>query len=281
MAAAPVRLVALDIDGTLLRSDKTVSARTRAAVTRALAGGVRVVLVTGRRHPSARKVAEELGLVLPLVVHNGALVLDKGEILRCRPLARSTAERAVLEGRARGLEPVVHCGLRGEGWLVVDARARPEGLVAYYLDRAIESLRLTHDLAEELARDETMQVMFGGPIAEAEALRAALAHALGGAARLERTVYPASGFGLVDVLDPGVGKADALAFLQQRWGIAAAETLAIGDNWNDCAMLESAGRGLLMGNAPRELAALGLPLLPTNDEDGVAHALESHVLAAF
>jgi hydroxymethylpyrimidine pyrophosphatase-like HAD family hydrolase len=81
------------------------------------------------------------------------------------------------------------------------------------------------------------------------------------------------------VLDPNVGKAEALAFLQQRWGISPHETLAIGDNWNDRAMLEGAGRGLLMGNAPRELVALGLPLLPTNDEDGVAQAIESHVLA--
>jgi hypothetical protein len=92
-------------------------------------------------------------------------------------------------------------------------------------------------------------------------------------------VYPATGFALVDVLDPSVGKAEALAFLQARWGITARETLAIGDNWNDRAMLEGAGRGLLMGNAPSELLALGLPLLPTNDEDGVAHAIESHVLA--
>ena len=72
--------------------------------------------------------------------------------------------------------------------------------------------------------------------------------------------------------------AEALAYLCERWGIAAEETLAIGDNWNDRVMLESAGRGLLMGNAPSELIALGLPLLPTNDEDGVAHALETHVL---
>src|SRR6185503_20949449 len=73
-----VRLVALDIDGTLLRSDKTLSPRTREAVARARRGGVRVVLVTGRRHPSARKVADELGPALPLVVHNGALVIDEG-----------------------------------------------------------------------------------------------------------------------------------------------------------------------------------------------------------
>ena len=258
-----IRLVALDIDGTLLRSDRTVSSRTRAAVARARAIGVRVVLVTGRRDPSARRVAGQGW---------------QTTALGCRPLARDVAGRASVAGRARGMEPILHCGSRGEGFLLVDARARPAGLVGYYLDRAREELRMVEDVLEALAREEPIQVMFGGSLAEVEDLVGALATALRGAARLERTVYPASDFALVDVLDPGVGKADALAFLQQRWGITAAETLAIGDNWNDRSMLEAAGCGLLMGNAPSELLKLGLPVLPTNDEDGVAHAIETHVL---
>jgi len=274
-----VCLVALDIDGTLLRSDKTLSPRTREAVARARGGGVRVVLVTGRRHPSARKVADELGAALPLVVHNGALVIDEGRIVRCRPLSREVAARAIELGRARGAEPIVHCGSRGEGFLLVEASAQPHGLVGYYLERARSELREVEGLVAALAHGETIQVMFGGVRAEIEALYAALAEELAGDARLERTVYPASDFALVDVLDPSVGKADALAFLCGRWGIAVEETLAIGDNWNDRQMLLSAGRGLLMGNAPIELIALGLPVLPTNDEDGVAHALEAHVLA--
>ncbi len=278
MAPPSVRLVALDIDGTLLRSDRTLSARTRGAVTQARAGGVRVVLVTGRRHPSARRVAEELGDGLPLVVHNGAIVVEDGRIIRCRPLARDVAARAICAGRARGQEPIVHCGHRGEGWLLVEANVRSEGLVGYYLERARGELRQVEDVLEALALEEPIQVMFGGPRDEMERLLQALAALLGGEARLERTVYPATGFALIDVLDPGVGKAEALAFLQGRWRIAPAETLAIGDNWNDRSMLEAAGRGLLMGNAPSELLQLGLPVLPTNDQDGVAHAIETHVL---
>jgi hypothetical protein len=278
VAAERVRLVALDIDGTLLRSDRTLSPRNRAAIARVRADGVRVVLVTGRRHPSARRVADELGDGVPLVVHNGALVVEDGRILRCRPLAREVAARAIEEGRACGLEPILHCGSRGEGFVLIDAAARPEGLVGYYLERAQGELRRVFDVRDALALEEPIQVMFGGPRAELEPLAARLAERLGREARVERTVYPATGFALVDVLDPGVGKAEALAFLQARWGIAAAETLAIGDNWNDRSMLEAAGRGLLMGNAPVELLALGLPLLPTNDEDGVAQAIEAHVL---
>ena len=76
--AGSLRLLALDIDGTLLRSDKTISPRTRAAVDGARERGVQVVLVTGRRHPSARRVADDLGGGVPLVLHNGALVIEDG-----------------------------------------------------------------------------------------------------------------------------------------------------------------------------------------------------------
>ena len=273
-----VRLVALDIDGTLLRSDRTISARTRAALEQVRARGVRVVLVTGRRHPSARRVAADLGCEVPLVLHNGALVVEDGAVVRCRPLHGSAARIAIGAGRAAGAEPVLHCGAAGEGWLLVDAAARPSGLVGYYLERAGQEVRVVPDLLEAVAGEETIQVMFGGDRAGMDELRPALAAELGRAARIERTVYPATGVALLDVLHPAVGKAEALSFLQERWGIEAPETLAIGDNWNDREMIERAGLGFLMGNAPAEMLELGLSTLPTNDQDGVARAIEEHVL---
>jgi hypothetical protein len=140
-------------------------------------------------------------------------VIDEGRIIRCRPLAREVAARAIEVGRASAPSRSCHCGSGGEGWLLVEARAQPEGLVAYYLERARGELRLVDGLVEALACEDTIQVMFGGERAGIEKLYEALAEALSGAARLERTVYPANDFALVDVLDPSVGKADALAFL--------------------------------------------------------------------
>jgi Cof subfamily protein (haloacid dehalogenase superfamily) len=278
VAPPRIRLVALDIDGTLLRGDKTVSPRTRLALERARAAGVRLALVTGRRHPSARRVAEDLGGRVPLVLHNGALVVEDGSVLRCRPLPRAAALRAIAAGRAEGAEPVLHCGAAGEGWLLVDAEARPSGLVGYYLERSRAEMRVVPDLVAAVDAEEPIQVMFGGERAPMETLRAALAAALADEARIERTVYPATGMVLLDVLHPAVGKAEALGFLQERWGIAPSETLAIGDNWNDREMVEKAGLGFVMGNADPELLTLGLPVLPTNEEDGVARAIEEHVL---
>jgi len=278
VARLRVRLVALDIDGTLLRSDKTISPRTRVAIEKARASGVRVVLVTGRRHPSARRVALDLGGALPLVLHNGALVVEDGRVVRCRPLPRAAARLAIRAGRAGGAEPVVHCGTGGEGWLLVDAGARPSGLVGRYLEGSRDEVRIVPDLLEAVDAEDPIQVMFGGGQAEMTALLAPLAATLGSEARIERTVYPANGVVLLDVLHPAVGKAEALGFLQERWGIEPSRTLAVGDNWNDREMVESAGLGFVMGNADPDLLALGLPVLPGNDDDGVARAIEEHVL---
>ena len=278
MAPPRVRLVALDIDGTLLRSDRTISSRTREAIDRARAGGVRVVLVTGRRHPSARRVALALGGVVPLVLHNGALVVEDGDVLRSRPLSRAAAGRAFAAGRAAGAEPVLHCGAKGEGWLLVDAAARRSGIVGSYLERAGPEVRVVPDLAAAVEMEDPIQVMFGGTVEETAPLLFSLEAALGADVRIERTVYPSSGVVLLDVLHPAAGKAEALGFLQERWDIPAASTLAIGDNWNDREMIESAGLGFVMANADPGLLAIGLPVLPANDEDGVARAIEEHVL---
>lgn len=273
------RLLALDIDGTLLGSDKAVSPRTHAAIDAARAGGVHLVLVTGRRHPAARRVAEDLGGGIPLVLHNGALIIEGGAVLRCRPLRREVARRAILAGRAQGADPVVHCGRGGEGRLLVERVSPANPLLASYLGKSRPDVTTVADLAAALDEDP-IQVMFGGAREQMDALVGPLATSLAGSAKIERTVYPREGVGILDVLDPEVGKAEALAFFQERWGLGPAETLAIGDNWNDREMLARAGLGLVMGNADPEMLRLGLPMLPSNDADGVAVAIERYILEA-
>ena len=150
-------------------------------------------------------------------------------------------------------------------------------LLVYYLDRSHPDVLSVPRLDDALAEDP-IQVMFGGALDAMNALRARLLEALGDRVRIDRTVYPASGVQVLDVLRPDVGKAEALAFLQRRWGVGAEETLAIGDNWNDQEMLAAAGLGLVMGNADPELLRLGFGVLPTNDEDGVAIAVEREIL---
>jgi Cof subfamily protein (haloacid dehalogenase superfamily) len=278
LTAPRYRLLALDIDGTILRTDKTVAPRTLEAVARARARGVRVVLVTGRRHPAARRIAEGLGGDLDLVLHNGALIVENGAVLRCLPLDRALALEVVGIGRACGADPVLHCGHGGEGRLMVEGVEPSNTLLVYYLDKSHPDVSSVARLDDALAEDP-IQVMFGGAIDDMSALRARLEEEIGGRVRIDRTVYPASGVQIIDVLRAGVGKAEALGFLQRRWAVGAEETIAIGDNWNDHEMLRAAGLGLVMGNADPEMLRLGLGVLPTNDEDGVAVAIEREILA--
>jgi Cof subfamily protein (haloacid dehalogenase superfamily) len=277
LSAGPFRLLALDIDGTLLRSDKTISPRTRAALDAAAAAGVRRVLVTGRRYPAARKIADLLGGPLDLVLHNGALIVENGEVLRCRPLDCALAQRVIALGRAAGADPVVHAGQAGEGRLLVEGWAESNTMLHYYLDKSHPDVTVVEVLEESLV-DDPLQVMFGGPLRGIEELWQALTAEVGEEVRIERTFYPHLDAGFLDVLAPAVNKAEALAFLQERWDVTPAHTLAIGDNWNDHEMLERAGLGMVMGNADPRMRELGLPVLPTNDEDGVALAVERYVL---
>lgn len=271
------RLLALDIDGTLLNSAKQVSSRTLEALERARAAGVHLVLVTGRRHPAARRVAQMLGGEIPLVLHNGALIVEAGAVLCCHTLPLGVARLAIELGRAHGADPVVHCGRQAEGRLVVEGVHPSNTLLVYYLDKSHPDVTVVDDLLAALG-DEPIQVMFGGRLEAMDALWPRLEAGLGGRARIERTVYPKDGVGFLDVMNPEVSKAKALAFLQRRWGLAARETLAIGDNWNDHEMLEQAGLGLVMGNAAPAMLRLGLPVLPSNDDDGVALAVERYLL---
>ena len=188
-------------------------------------------------------------------------MVEDGSIIRCRPLAREAAARAIRRGpRARAASRSSTAAAAARAACSSRRARAPAGLVGYYLERARDEVRPVEDVLAALAREEPIQVMFGGALAEMEEL---LGGARGGArgrgarSSAPSTPRPASRSSTCSI--PRVGKADALAFLQRRWGIAAAETLAIGDNWNDREMLEAAGRGLLMGNADRaSCSQLGL-----------------------
>jgi len=172
----------------------------------------------------------------------------------------------------------VHCGFRGEGRLLVATIAAGNTQLRGYVDRSGDARVQVADLEKELP-DDPVQVMFAGPLSAMLALYPRLVAGLGARAKVERTLYPGHEMGFLDVLHPQVSKGEALEFLRARWSLAREETMAIGDNWNDRDMLTGAGRGLVMGNADPALHDLGLEVLPTNDEDGVAVAIEKYVLS--
>ena len=279
IASGPVRVLALDIDGTLLNSHKEISPRNHAAIAAARSAGVRIALITGRRYPAARKIADLIPGDPVLVLHNGGLVMENSVAIRVCPLARSSAIAVVAFAKGAGADPVVHFGHRGEGLLYVESASPSHTLLAYYLSRSHPDVRVVPNLETALAadRDDPLQVMFGGSMNEMGELAAAI-EAQGFGISALRTVYPRDDLSLIDVVAPGVDKSEALRFLCARWGLEISQVLAIGDNWNDRLMLQDAGFGCVMGNADPGLRSLGLEVVPGNDEDGVAYAIERFVL---
>jgi HAD superfamily hydrolase (TIGR01484 family) len=291
-----IRLIALDIDGTLLASDGELPQANRAAVERAVEAGVHVVLATGRRYDFARTIFEQLPPAVALILSNGAVVKTRDG----QTLARNLLPREV----ARDILARV-TGHRDETALVFD---RPrEGQVVY---ERIDWEHARHQRFFEMNRpflaevvpledaltEDPVQVMFTGGCAEMRALyqellqheSTRLRDACGEAAVVEQpspsagyavalTEYLHRDFSLVDVLGAGCSKGTALAQHAAALGIAPRDVMAVGDNLNDLEMLEFAGTPVVMGNAIDELKARGWSVTSSNDDAGAARAIAAFV----
>jgi len=283
-----IRLIALDLDGTLLDSRGRVSGRNRAAVDAARARGVGVALVTGRRFRDARPLALELGLDVPVVAHNGALTKHAQSLETVAAVLMPVeAARAVVRlGREHGADALVSDDHVGLGLLVYDHINPGNTALAKYVEwsrrvvgpQAVSTIRRVESLEAYLDHDP-LHVAFSGGCGEMERLAALMREELGGSVRLLLTLYPKSDFALLDVLHPEASKGAGLAAVAAELGLRREEVMAVGDNHNDLEMLEWAGTGVLMGNAEPALSEGGrFHPTATNDEDGVAAAIERFVL---
>jgi Cof subfamily protein (haloacid dehalogenase superfamily) len=250
----------------------------RLALERAHAAGVLLAVVTGRRLPSVLPSIAGLGIDPLLVLNGGALVKDgmNGPILRRELLPTVIGRKVLAVGRQAGVEPVVHDGPNGEGNIIIESGRSLDRSLAAYLEGSDPPPRHVPDLALALVRDP-VQIMFVSQVGAVRALEAELAARLERQVSLARTEYVERDFALLDVLAAGAGKAAALRFIAARHGVCRERTMAIGDNWNDLAMLEAAGLGVAMANAPEELRSR-FEVTGGNDEAGVAQAIERYVL---
>ena len=261
-----VRLVASDLDGTLLRPDETVSERTRAALAAARDAGITVVLVSGRPPRSLGPIAERIGVGGIAICANGALVwdLDTGTMVDSSPLAADLAARLVRT--LRESIPGVLFAVELEGSFGREA-GWSDGLVA------APSAVLEAD-ALELIAGPVVKLLVRHPslpFAElAERARAAVG---------DDAVATWAGLRLVEISAAGVTKAFALERLCRRLGVAAGEVVAVGDMPNDLAMLAWAGTAVAVANAAKEVLDAADEVTAANTEDGVALLLE-RILAA-
>jgi Cof subfamily protein (haloacid dehalogenase superfamily) len=274
-----VRLIALDIDGTLLDSRWQVPGANRLAIVEAAAQGIEIALVTGRRYDFALPVARSLDCPLTMIASNGALVrTDDGRTHLRHLLDRSTA-RQVLQATTkwRNATAVVFDRPLSNQVIYEAFEWNNEHLRAYY-SRNREFLGQASPL-ENCLTEDPLQVMFAGSIEEMRAVEAALrATAFAGEFQLAITSYHRKDFGMIDVLNPRCSKGASLREWAEHRGYQREEILAIGDNHNDLEMLHFAGIAVVMGNSVPELKAFGWHETRSNDEGGVADAIERFVL---
>jgi Cof subfamily protein (haloacid dehalogenase superfamily) len=276
--AMSIRLLALDLDGTLLDSDAKISSANRQALEEAAARGVEIVVVTGRRFQSAQQILAELPFPVTLISSNGAaIVTATGEIVRRNYLARAVA-REVLESAGSFRPYAVAIFERpGRGQVVMQEDAAPEGPLGWYVARYPDKLLQVPYLPDALSEDP-VQIMFGGPPAFLAPLETLLGHSPAAEKiHITWTKYFARNIALLDVLARGCTKGSALAYLSGCLGIEPRQVMAIGDNDNDLEMLRFSGLPVVMGNGTPGLDEQGWPVTLSNDQNGVAVALRRYL----
>lgn len=276
VAADSIRLIAVDIDGTLLNPQFQISDADLAALRNARQQGIEVLLVTGRRHTFALPIAKQLGFDLWLICCNGAVTRSlAGETFHRDMLPLQTCrELCGVMQEFRG-QTVLTFDKDGRGAIVLEHLQHLEGSIQRWLEKNMEYIEFVVPIENALTTDP-VQAMFCGPVA----LMQQALQVLGRSSlpiTVLRTEYPGRDLSIVDVLNAGCSKGHAL----ERWavyrGIPREQVMAIGDNYNDIEMLAFAGRPFIMENASEELRGRGWTLTRSNADSGVAAAIE-HVL---
>jgi Cof subfamily protein (haloacid dehalogenase superfamily) len=282
----PVKLIALDIDGTLLDSRWQVSEPNRQAIAEAARRGIEVALVTGRRYDFAMPVARQLDVPLTMIVNNGALIRSNDGRTHLRHLLpRRVAEQVLRLTKPWREGAAVVFDRPAENQVMLE-RLDPDDSLRYaYYSRNKQFIGFANPL-ETCLTEDPIQVMLSGNVAPMREAEQALRGAEGvypdrvGAQEfaLAVTLYEARDFAMIDVLNPICSKGASLAEWATLRGLAREEVMAIGDNHNDLEMLTFAGIPVVMGNSVPELKTYGWHETRTNDENGVAHAIEQFAL---
>ncbi len=273
-------MVVLDVDGTLLHPGGQVRPAVKAAVREAMDRGVLVTLATGRRFDSARRVAAELAVELPLILHGGTVIQDSltGHVIYEDVMPAALLAGAIDEIVRYNHQPVLYRSPAAGGELVTGPPRYDSPATADYLSRQANFQRAEH---HELGRVE--HVISVRVFQHEDVLRPLydrLSKWPGCKVLLWEPdpMYP-DPMHLLDVLNAGCSKAKALSHLAGSCGISMAEVMAVGDQINDLEMLKAVGLGVAMGNAPRSVRERVKVVVGTNEEDGVAEALRRFVLS--
>jgi Cof subfamily protein (haloacid dehalogenase superfamily) len=268
MITTRIRLIALDIDGTLVGPSGEITPRVRERIAQAKARGAETTLVTGRMFAAAKPFAETLGITGPVVCYQGAAIFEvgSGAILRQTPVHQDVTRQVLDWADAHH----VHAQCYANDVLYVQ---QINEFSKRYTDLAKVEPVVVKSLRASFADQPTTKIVLVDDPGPANEHLAALEPLLGKRAYLTRS-HP----DFVEVLSPDVNKGEALAFVAAKYGATLAETMAVGDAWNDVPLISAAGIGVAMGSGPPELFARADAVVGDVEHDGVAEAIEKYVL---
>jgi 5-amino-6-(5-phospho-D-ribitylamino)uracil phosphatase len=277
-------MIAMDIDGTLLDNTYTIPAKNLNAIAEAASRGIEIVLVTGRRFDFALPIAQTIPCDLHLIVNNGALAKSRDGVTHIRSLLpRETALR-VLEATTefRDFAGVVFDRAAGHR-VILEKADWDDPFRGAYLRRNREHIGIREPLSDclngENPAEDPIQVVFSGNCAP---MRAAMQKLEGLSAKygfaMSLTEYLERNLSVLDVLRANVSKGSTLKAWARMRNIPRENIMAVGDNWNDCEMLEFAGTPVVMGNSVAGLKTRGWAITGTNDQCGVADAIRTYAL---
>jgi len=265
----PIKLIAIDLDGTLSTNLPQIPPQTRQALTATIAQGVKIALATGRPYPMAAQIARDLDLNAPVIVYQGAVVRDpwSEETLHAETMPLAVSRRLIKFARDKKLHLVLYMA---DG----NYTELPSNQMEQAVGREGVPLLIVHNLLAVLG-DETKPIkgVFVQPRSKNEAVYQLLKDQFSP----ELTVLRSADI-LVEALWPTVSKGNGLRLLAERFGVSPDETMAIGDQDNDISMLQAAGLGVAMGNGSEGAKAAADVLAPSVEEAGVAWALQRYVL---
>ncbi len=270
----PLRLIAIDIDGTLLNSQFQISEANLSALRRAHESGIEIILVTGRRHTFAMPIAELLGFPIWLISSNGAVTKSTDGELFHRDLLPATTARKLLGymHEYRG-NAVVTFDREDRGALVIERADELHGSISRWMEKNAAYIAQVVPLEDCLVTDP-VQAMFCGSVARMRgAERLLAASGMDEKITVLKTEYEKRDLTIIDVLNHACSKGHAVERWANRRGVKPEQIMAIGDNYNDVEMLEFAGIPVIMGNACPELLQAGYNRTSSNDESGVARAI--------